>query len=102
MQNKRMNNETMERLGTALWGMSEMLTPRQKDIAELISIGCSQKETAERLHIKNAETVNEHLARIRTVCLEYFTENAPDLLYIIENSEDKDLFEQIVRAANFL
>lgn len=89
MDGGTMDAETAERLGAALSGASIALTPRQKDIAEYIGRGLSQKQVAEKMYIKNVATVNEHLTRIRKIYLEYFTENAPEFLYIIKGAEVK-------------
>lgn len=82
-----MDAETAARLGAALSGAAVALTPRQKDIAEYIGRGYSQRQTAEKLHIKNVATVNEHLSRIRAIYLDYFTANAPEFLYIIKGAQ---------------
>ncbi len=82
-----MDAETADRLGAALKGAAAMLTPRQKDIAALIGRGYSQRQTADRLNIKSVATVNEHLTHIREKYLAYFTDNAPEFLYIINGAE---------------
>lgn len=82
--NGELDADTIERLGRALSGAAIALTPRQKDIVKYLAGGCSQRYTAKKLNIKNVATINEHLTRIRKIYLEYFTENAPELLYLID------------------
>lgn len=82
-----MDGETAERLGAALRAAAATITPRQKQIAALIGGGLSQRQTAERLHIKSVSTINEHLTHIRAKYLKYFTDNAPEFLYIIKAAE---------------
>lgn len=81
------DTETAEHLGTVLSNASALLTPRQKDIIKYIGRGCSQRQAAERLNIKSVATVNEHLARVRKIYLEYITENAPEFLRIIKGTQ---------------
>lgn len=84
-----MDEHTADKLGAALRAAAATLTPRQKDIAALITRGLSQRETARRLNIKSVATVSEHLTRIRNNYLDYFTSNAPEFLYIIKSAEIK-------------
>ena len=81
------NAETAERLGAVLASASALLTPRQKDIVKYIGYGYSIADIAERLGIKSKGTIAEHLTRIRSKMLEYFANNAPQFLYMIDGAK---------------
>lgn len=85
--NATMDAETAERLGEALSNAMIALTPRQKEIIKLVARDKSQRDIASALNIKNVATVNEHLTHIRAKVLEYFTENAPEFLTIIDGAK---------------
>lgn len=79
-----MDAETADKLGAVLSACAVALTPRQKEITILTARGYSQRQIANKFNIKNVATVNEHLTRIRKIYLEYLSENAPELLYLID------------------
>lgn len=80
-----LDSATAERLSNALTESFKLLTPRQRDIIKYIGRDYSQRQTAERLNIKSVSTVNEHLVKVRKIILEYFTEYAPEFLYLINS-----------------
>lgn len=82
-----MDADTADRLGAVLKGAAATLTPRQKDIAALIARGYSQRQTAERLHIKSVATVAEHLTHIREKYRAYIADNAPEFLRLIDGEK---------------
>lgn len=82
-----MDAQTAERLGAAISASIAALTPRQKDIVKCVAIGLSQRQTAEKLHIKNGATIELHLQNIRKKVLEYFTENATEFLPLINGEK---------------
>ena len=82
-----MDETTAEKLGAILSNASALLTPRQKTIVELVARGYSQRRIAELLHVKNAMTINQHIANIRKIYADYINANASEFNAIIKSAE---------------
>lgn len=82
-----MDSKTADKLGDVLSACAVTLTARQKEVTLLAARGYSQSQIADKLKIKSAATVRDHLTNIRKKCLDYITENAPEFLSLIHSEK---------------
>ena len=79
------DDKTAERLGSVLVSAIATLSPRQKQIVELLAKQYSTRAIMEKLAIKNECTYQDHIIIIRDNVLDYILKNAPEFSTLIND-----------------
>lgn len=80
-----MDDKTAERLGLVLASAIATLSPRQKQIVELLAKQYSERAIMAKLAIKSEQTYNDHIIIIRDNVLDYIQKNAPEFSTLIDD-----------------
>lgn len=81
----KMDDKTAERLGAVLSSAIATLSPRQKQIVELLAKQYSARAIMDKLAIKNERTYQDHIIIIRDNVLDYILKNAPEFSTLIDD-----------------
>lgn len=80
-----MDDKTAERLGSVLASAIATLSPRQKQIVELLAKQYSERAIMAKLAIKSERTYIDHVIIIRDNVLDYILKNAPEFSTLIDD-----------------
>ena len=92
-ENGKLNAATIRLLGNTLSDFTASLSERQKNIIRLTANGYSQPQVAEKIGC-GVGTVAEHITKIRGKALEYFEDNAPELVNLVDVNGVRRAYEK--------